>query len=342
MTAHLSGIRATERRRELTDSFARMVDEAVQIGAAGMIIAGDLFDSDKLSGRIVESVLAVIVGAPRLNFFYLSGNHEKSSFLDKIGTKPKNLHIFDTGWTYYNIGEVTIAGRSSCSEDMFDTVSLQKHRKNIVVLHGELRERSALGEVIGARDAADKNIDYLALGHYHTYSQRKIDRRCTAVYSGTPEGRGFDEAGELGYVIIDTAGIPEHRFVPFAKRRMRVVDVDISGVHSQGECEFRVGLAVENIPNEDLVRITIAGMRDPGYICDTDSLYRRFSSRFYYLDIKDTSKVEIRAEDYRLDKSLTGEFVRLVMNEKGLDEEERDAILTCGLNALRGEAVYER
>ena len=68
-----------------------------------------------------------------------------------------------------------------------------------MVLHGELRDKSAQGGVIGLTEAANKNIDYMALGHYHTYSEAQIDKRGVAVYSGTPEGRGgeahLDKAG---------------------------------------------------------------------------------------------------------------------------------------------------
>ena len=48
-----------------------------------------------------------------------------------------------------------------------------------------------------------KNIDYLALGHIHKYKQAELDQRGVYCYSGCLEGRGFDECGEKGFVLLD-------------------------------------------------------------------------------------------------------------------------------------------
>ena len=343
ITAHLDPVKAARRRKELTDSLARVVRDAVEMGAAGFIIAGDLFDRERVSRRSAEAVLAIIHGAPRVHFFYLPGNHEGDALLSSGAEFPKNLHVFNTGWTYYRLGDVNIVGRSEVHEGMFDTLQLDGNAKNLVVLHGELRDGGCADGVIGIRDIEGKSIDYLALGHYHKYSEKRIDRRCTAVYSGTPEGRGFDETGECGYAVIDTAGDKiTHRFIRSATRKLQLIKVDVGGAHSQGEVEYRASLALERISDVDLVRLELVGGRSESYICDTDSLYRRFGGRFFYFEVKDSTSLEIRAEDYRCDRSLAGEFVRLVMADGSLGDDERDAILTLGLHALRGEAIYER
>ena len=63
----------------------------------------------------------------------------------------------------------------------------------------------------------EKNIDYLALGHIHEYSQGQIDLRGKYAYSGCLEGRGFDELGEKGFILIDVSdgvvGIGKSAFV---------------------------------------------------------------------------------------------------------------------------------
>ena len=72
-------------------------------------------------------------------------------------------------------------------------------------LHGELKDKCSAPETIGIKEATGKNIDYLALGHYHSYSGAVIDERGSAVYSGTPEGRGFDEAGDKGFIMLNVS-----------------------------------------------------------------------------------------------------------------------------------------
>jgi hypothetical protein len=54
----------------------------------------------------------------------------------------------------------------------------------------------------------------------------------------------------------------------------------------------------------------------------------------YHLEVKDQRRLCIRPEDYEGDKSLRGEFVRLV-EESGYDEEKKRRLLTYGLKILK-------
>ncbi|MBQ3017056.1 MAG: DNA repair exonuclease [Clostridia bacterium] len=342
LTSRLPSSKVASRRRELTQSFLRMCSEGMNMGASAMIIAGDLFDTEKITRRELDSLLAIIERAEAMTFFYLPGNHERDALAASGEQLPKNLIFFGKDWTYYKLGDTTLVGRSETAADMFDTLRLSPYDKNIVVLHGELRDRSAAGGVIGLTDAADKNIDYMALGHYHTYGKTPIDRRGVAVYSGTPEGRGFDEVGEMGFSLIscDEGGV-RHRFVPFAKRKLYITDVDITGALRTTDVERRIAEATADIGSEHLIRVNFIGERELELRCDKAFLTDRFSEKFYYFEIKDSSKLLTRAEDYRFDKSLKGEFIRLCLADETLTDEEKEKIIHCGLSALAGEAFDE-
>ena len=342
LSARLPSSKASLRRRELTESFFRMCRDGMEMGASAMIIAGDLFDSDKATKKELDTVLSIIDRAENMKFFYLPGNHERSLVKSSGELLPKNLYIFDSEWTYFDLSDITIAGRSETAPDAFSSLKLDSSRKNIVVLHGELRDRTKAGGVIGLKDAADKNIDYLALGHYHTYSSGRIDRRGVYAYSGTPEGRGFDETGELGFSLIDVSewGV-SHKFVPFAKRKMLVVDVDISDTLRTHEVEARMNDALTGVGEENIIRVNFIGQRELELRCDKEFLSRKFSESFYYLEIKDSSKLLTRAEDYKYDRSLKGEFIRLCLEDETLSDEEKEKIIHCGLSALSGEAFDE-
>ena len=338
LSTKLKSDKLRERKRERLSNFTRLCEEAKRVGAAAIIIAGDMFDSQKISLRALDYTIDVIEKNKDISFFYLAGNHEKSAVKDSGRALPENLFLFGDDWTYYAIGDVVIAGRCEISDNIFDTLTLEDNKKNIVVLHGELRDRTKAPDAIGIKDAAERNIDYLALGHYHTHSAKKIDRRGVAVYSGTPEGRGFDEIGEMGYVLIDTDEAEARcYFVPFAKRQIHVVRVSADSLVRHSELSERVEDALRGIPYEHLVRLEITGKRKLGFWIDTLSLERQFEKRFYYFEIKDTTTLEINADDYANDRSLKGEFIRLVMAENNLSEEEKDKIILCGLNALLGE-----
>ena len=58
LTSNLSEPSASERRRELLYNFERLVNRAREINAEIIIIAGDLFDSQKISRRAKDTVLS--------------------------------------------------------------------------------------------------------------------------------------------------------------------------------------------------------------------------------------------------------------------------------------------
>ncbi len=340
LTTRLSADKVRERKRELVDTFRRSVDKAIELGAIGYIISGDLFDSEKVTRSSLENLMVLIASVPQLTFFYLFGNHERRVIVDSGVDIPKNLKIFDDGWTYYKLDDVMIAGRCETERGMFDTLQLDREKRNIIVLHGELCDRSDSDGAIGVKEIAELPIDYIALGHYHTYSESRISGRCTAVYSGTPEGRGFDEVGRKGVVVIDADryGV-RHEFLPTAKRTLHEVCADISGARHGLDIENAVENATRGIPNTDIVRVLLTGERTLGESPETSTVEARFKDRFYYFEIKDETRVRICADDFRGDRSLKGEFIRSVIADDRLSDEEKDKVIATGLRALLGESI---
>ena len=340
LTSKLPPELARQRRRELLSSFSRLCTHAKETGVSAMIIAGDLFDSENVSRRNIETVISIFEKSAKITFFYLPGNHEKTALLESGAALPANLKIFGEGWTYFNIGDVTVAGRSGGGKEIFDTLLLREDGINVAVLHGELRDRCSDGGVIGAKDAAGKNIDYLALGHYHKYSEAPLDRRGVAVYSGTPEGRGFDETGILGYSLIDVEGEEiTHRFVPFAKRLLIERSIDIGGAVGQSDVKRLIAKGIADVDGTSLLRAVLTGGRDISLKYDTEWLREQFADRFFYFEIKDKTRISCRAEDFTYDKSLRGEFIRLALSDGSLSDGERSAVIEIGLSALAGEDI---
>ena len=61
-------------------------------------------------------------------------------------------------------------------------------------------------------------------------------------------------------------------------------------------------------------------------------------SRYYFVKIKDESRLEIAKEDYEHDISLKGEFIRMVL-ASNKTEEEKERIIRFGIQALLGQEV---
>ena len=342
LTSRLPVEKVRERRRELLTGFGRMVEEARQMKVGAMIIAGDLFDSERVSRRAMDTALDIIESAKDIVFFYLQGNHEGDALAMAGRALPDNLMTFSKDWTYYGAGDINIVGRSEIREGMFESLDLDENKQNIVVLHGEIRDKTAYPDAIGLSEAAGKHIDYLALGHYHSHSTHAIDDRGVAVYSGTPEGRGFDEVGEKGYVVIDTNnGNFKYSFRPFAGRRLHIVPLDLSGVVRTAEIGERAERILRSIPSTDIVRLELTGRYFPTLWKDSEAIARVYENKFYYFEIKDTSRIAINPDDYKHDKSLKGEFIRNVSQDATLDEETKERIIACGINALMGEDLFD-
>ena len=327
-----------ERKEELFAAFLRMVDEAVRLSCRAIIIAGDLFDTDKVSRRSVERVISVIEKHPEIDFLYLKGNHEGDAFIKKVNTPPTNLKYFGDDWTYFTYADVTIAGRGENSPTMWRELSISPDNKNIVVLHGALRDYSGAKDGISLPDAMHLGVGYLALGHYHSYSVTKIDQRADAVYCGAPEGRGFDEPGEHGFVVIDTDSSPiSHKFIKSAKREIKIVEVDISDCERRMDIVDKIALGLSSASILDLVRVVLVGKRRPELIVDIAALTSQWRGKFYYFEVKDESGLKIDPLSYMYDKSLKGEFIRLVYSREDISDEMKEKIIRCGLAALLGE-----
>ncbi len=340
LTARLSRDKIKERRAELVANLSRLAEEGRRIGASVIIIAGDLFDSADASRRALRAFSDMICEYRDIHFVVLPGNHDSELLAREKLAEAENLHVFERDMlTTFALGDVTFTGICPNHPGMLDGLELDESSKNILILHGELRDRTgADGESIGARELVEKNIDYVALGHYHTYAAHTLDRRTSAVYSGTPEGRGFDECGDCGYVVIDTDGEQvSHKFVKFARRSMRIVPVPLDGLTRPYDILERTEAALADIPRSDLVRVELCGSYMPELWKNEAQICERFGDRFYHFELKDTSRISVDPEDYKYDKTLKGEFIRLVYADESLDEETKHKVVECGVFALMGE-----
>ena len=338
MESNLSAQKAKERREEIFETFAAMVDYAEKNGVRAVIIAGDMFDTKNSHIRIKNRVRDVISAAEGIDFLYLKGNHDNSDFLGGAPC-PDNLKFFGQDWTHFSYGNIDIAGCEG-GENKHNSLSLDENRINIVVLHGQEASGNAHGDnIINIPEFANRYIDYLALGHIHSYKCAKLDERGIYCYCGCLEGRGFDECGEKGFVLLDVdeTGV-RHEFIPFAKRMLHTVSVRLDGVMTSNELIERIGAAVSHIPQKDMVKIVLEGEIDEQTDIDIVYLGRRYEDTFYFVKIYDHTALLINYESYKNDISLKGEFIRLV-NAQDIDEERKKTIILTGLRALSGREI---
>ena len=141
-----------------------------------------------------------------------------------------NLKLFSREWSSIEYGDVVISGVEILNENaqsIYSTLSLKEDKCNIVMLHGQEGEGMGVDKV-NLTKLRDKFVDYLALGHIHEYKSGKIDTRGTYAQSGCLEGRGFDETGAKGFVLLEVDDVVKSTFVPFAQRTIHEFMVDLT------------------------------------------------------------------------------------------------------------------
>ena len=338
METNLSADKARERKLEIRSTFSRMVRNAAEEGVEAILIAGDLFDGARVTKSTENYVLDLIASHPMIDFYYLAGNHDQGSALANSAQLPANLYTFGKVWSTYRRGNVAITGASVADAE---TLSLNSDDVNILLLHGQERRSAGVAgeDIIHLGRFKKKNIDYAALGHIHEYRPIRLDTRGIACYSGCLEGRGFDECGTKGYVLLEVeGGRISHRFVPFATRTLHTVECDITGFSSALDLEERMLASVKDILQKDMVKVNLKGTRPAEAMLDLAHLRGILAERFYFAKVKDETRLSINAEDYAHDISLKGEFVRRVM-ASSLSDSEKERVIACGFRALSGEEL---
>ena len=336
MEAYLSGEKAEERRRELRASFTNLLDYAKNNGVKGVLLCGDIFDSDRPFKKDKEFFYNAVKNSPEITFFYLRGNHDsEESFTQEL----ENLKTFSRGITTYELGGVNISGvelgQDNCTS-IYSSLRLNKDKLNILMLHGAAGDTSGRDK-INLTKLRNKNIDYLALGHIHSFSEGRLDERGVWAYSGCLEGRGFDEAGEKGFILLDIDKTITFEFVPFAKRKIHIFNIDISGAQDDYSAYSLVKNNI-NCSKRDIVRAELCGEISFDNAGLAQEIQKRMGGNYYLLDIKDRTKRKFDLEKLQGDISLRGEFIRTVLAASFTEDEKAD-IISAGLKALDAREI---
>ena len=346
METNLTKEKARERKNEILITFERMVEYAKQNDVKVIIIAGDMFDKKTITAKAKKIVKNAIYSNKEIDFVYLKGNHDEAGFIEEDEEIPQNLKTFNSySWTTYNYDNITITGiefGTQSNYEIYNTLLLEKNKTNIVVMHGQESDTDVKdkAEIINLKQLKNKNIDYLALGHIHTYKQSKLDNRGIYCYSGCLEGRGFDECGKKGFVLLNIEdGKISSEFIPFAHRYLYEINVDLTGITENNQIEEKIKESIKDIPETSIVKIILGGEAEIGEERDIDYFTKKFEHNFYFLKIEDKPTRKIDYMKYQNDISLKGEFIRLVLNQEDLTDEQKSKIISTGIKALSGEEV---
>ncbi|MBE5737448.1 MAG: DNA repair exonuclease [Clostridiales bacterium] len=333
------------RREEIVNTFERLVAYASNNQVHAIIIAGDMFDTSRVTIKTRERVIGTVKKYSNIDFLYVAGNHDEINFLSQIEEFPENLIIFSDNWQSIDYGDCVVSGINLTNLNqkiIYDTLILDKSKVNIVAIHGQVAgyNCSDKAEIISLPKLKDKNIDYLALGHIHSYSRGVLDERGEYVYSGCLDGRGFDELGDKGFVLLEYKDQKlQSQFIKFSSRNLYEIEYDVSDKTSFYElCDFIEQDLLKKIDANSLVKVVLKGKHKTDFYIDKFSLATKLNNLFFFAKVYDKTELEVNLSDYEFDKSVRGEFVRAVW-ESELDSQEKNKIIMCGLSALKGEEI---
>ncbi len=336
--------KANMRKLELLHTFERLCEYALANGVTAVILAGDTFDVHKVTKKIKDSFIGCIKKCANVDFLYLPGNHDDSAVFENVQDLPSNLKFFKNEWTSYKYDNVNVQGvyfDGNNSKNVYSTFSAEKDQINIAVMHGQIAgyKSEETAEVISLPSLKNKHIDYLALGHYHTFTTGTIDDRGVYAYSGCLEGRGFDELGDKGFVLLETIDKKiKVDFVKFASRKLVEYEFVIDGNVDWFENREKLLKELNLIDNSSLVKVVLKGSHPLEYNVDKNQLALKLNQTFFFAKVYDKTSINIELSAYADDKSVKGEFIRLVMTSD-LDVQLKSKIILCGINALDGEEL---
>lgn len=331
---------AAARRQELRDLPLRLAEYVRREGIQLVLLAGDLLDSvtpyPETCRRLaegLEEMAAPVLIAPGNHDYYAPGTPWQSM------SWPGNVRIFRTGvMETVDLPELNaaVSGAAFTAPEqrrgLLTGFSAPKDgRVHFGLLHGETEPAQARYNPIRKEEIAASGLDYLALGHIH----RRGALRCgetVCAWPGCPQGRGFDELGEKGFCqgTVSEKGM-ELAFVPFARRRYEILEVDVTGKRILDA----VNAALPAHTERDCYRLVLTGETAE----NSAGLEAALQSRFDTLELRDRTRAPEDLWARAGEDSLRGLFLRNLHErlEAAATEPERETIRQAarfGLAAL--------
>ena len=150
--------------------------------------------------------------------------------------------------------------------------------------------------------------DYMEISQFETDSSsfkiggRKKNQVDKGIYcyAGCLEGRGFDECGAKGFVLLTVdSGRIQHEFVPFSCRQLHRISVNITGLTKNSEIGQKMKETTQNISSNDMVEFLLSGEVDPTANIAVSYLQNLVKSDFFFVKVKDETHMAINPEDYK-------------------------------------------
>jgi DNA repair protein SbcD/Mre11 len=295
---------AATRQKDLLLTFRRIVDCCIERQVDLLLIAGDLFDQPRPEASLYLAVQAEFARLQRHHILtvllpgthdgvwggetYSSGHFPAAIILDQAGDHaPLELQIREQ--TVFLYGS---AYRGERPEEFYPRMRRQEGAGyHVGLLHGALKKGPQW-------DYRDKDLpfnldelnswglDYVALGHYHSYQELQQGGAVIACYPGSPEGKQFVETGERFVALLEltSAGIKLEP-LPIQSRILAHLQIDMNNEPSLESLHRRIAALADD---KLLLRVELTGLVDVPL--DREATRKLFQDAFFYLELVDKTR----------------------------------------------------
>ena len=337
------GVKGSQQRAQLYDTFKKLVGLAVDQKVGLVLIAGDLFDSNLVSRTAVAQVASqlqdlTVAGIP---VCVSPGTHDPYG-RDSVYSQPPLSEI--DGLTVFTSEqllparfpelECTVYGNAN-TRPFNNKHPLEGFRPDdtggwrVGLTHANFEVPDLVEEdtyIVTRPQVADSALDYLALGHLHSYSDRSSGG-VVARYCGSPEMVRLQK-GDFGNVVIVELSDSGVSAAPVAvgTRSFEQLTVQAESLDSTAG----MFALLESRANPDRVlRVSIEGVRGISFP-DVDSIVEELSVMFFDLAVTDRSVPaagDLDPASYP-ETSPTSVFLRILEGRlAGVSDQDRDDVL---------------
>ena len=244
-------------------------------------------------------------------------------------------------------GAEALSKNETESEEESKFLKLKEEDCNILLLHGALYQGTPKGDSLqGEEGIFLKNLEklplsYIALGHIHKGGEGKLNNGALWAYPGCLQGRGFDEEGERGflYLKVEEEKKEIHKeFIPVKQGEFRILEIELLEDEGTLACLKKIEDEMEKagISKEDSLRISLKGKKGLDQERNLRYLQLQLQDSVFFLEIQDESELSWNREEAMKEKSLKGEFLRVLAAADNLSKEEQEEIIALGMGLLQG------
>lgn len=330
--------KAFARRREIWQTFQKIIKKSIDEKVDFLLIAGDLFEWNYFTLGDIKRLRDSLSICKDVNVIISAGNHDYidqnslynkvewsenvtifNNNLDKKFFKDLNTVVYGYSWDRIEIKESEILNSFIREEEM----------KEILIIHGDISSKSNYLP-LDLNILKDLDMDYIALGHIHKHEFFTN----SIAYSGSPEPLDFSETGDKGIITgeINKTGT-KTEFVPLSKRQFHIKDINLNNEMGYGEITDKIKSIKSGIIESDFYRINLNGYIDSDL--DLRSLVIDLEDCFYHIEIIDKTEpdFDIKALEESNVDNIVGQFIKTMKKEESDNPLFKDS-LHYGLSAL--------